>query len=130
MELELIHLAGYLPYGLKFMPTQYNKEENKLYYLSSIYNSAEFGVNGFTSKWIKPILRPLADLTKEIDINGEKSIYLVEIMKLKEKGDWVGVQHKKIDDMPFYVVQKLLEWHFDIYGLIEKGLAIDVNTLN
>ena len=25
---------------------------------------------------------------------------------------------------------KLLEWHFDIFGLIEKGLAIDINTLN
>ena len=27
------------------------------------------------------------------------------------------------------VVLKLVEWHFDIAGLIEKGEAIDVNTL-
>jgi len=25
--------------------------------------------------------------------------------------------------------EKLFEWHFDIYGLIEQGLAIDINTL-
>lgn len=25
--------------------------------------------------------------------------------------------------------QKLLEWHFDIYGLIEKDLAIDINKI-
>jgi len=26
--------------------------------------------------------------------------------------------------------EKLYEWHFDIHGLIENGLAIDINTLN
>ena len=25
--------------------------------------------------------------------------------------------------------QKLFEWHFDVFGLIEKGLAVDINTL-
>jgi len=25
--------------------------------------------------------------------------------------------------------EKLFEWHFDVFGLIEKGLAIDINTL-
>lgn len=29
----------------------------------------------------------------------------------------------------FEEVQKLLEWHFDVFGLIENGLAIDINTL-
>ena len=28
-----------------------------------------------------------------------------------------------------FINNKLLEWHFDIYGLIENGLAIDINTL-
>ncbi len=27
------------------------------------------------------------------------------------------------------IFQKLYEWHFDIYGLIERGEAIDINTL-
>lgn len=31
---------------------------------------------------------------------------------------------------PHLVYQKLLEWHFDIFGLIPAGLAIDINTLN
>lgn len=26
--------------------------------------------------------------------------------------------------------EKLLEWHFDVFSLIEKGLAIDINTLS
>lgn len=30
------------------------------------------------------------------------------------------------ESMPYWLVQKLLEWKFDIFGLIEKGLAIAV----
>ena len=30
-----------------------------------------------------------------------------------------------IDYLPYGVVNKLAEWHFDVFGLIEKGLAID-----
>jgi hypothetical protein len=26
--------------------------------------------------------------------------------------------------------QLLFKWHFDVFGLIEKGLAIDINTLS
>lgn len=32
-------------------------------------------------------------------------------------------------DNQFILFTKLIEWHFDIAGLIEKGEAIDVNTL-
>ena len=31
--------------------------------------------------------------------------------------------------LPFEVINLLHQWHFDIYDLIEKGLAIDINTL-
>lgn len=35
-----------------------------------------------------------------------------------------------INYLPFGVIQKLFEWHFDVFGLIDAGLAIDINTLN
>ena len=31
--------------------------------------------------------------------------------------------------LPYCIIEQLLEWQFDVHGLIEKGLAIDVNTL-
>lgn len=37
-------------------------------------------------------------------------------------------EHETISQ--FELFQKLVEWHFDIAGLIKKGEAIDVNTLN
>jgi len=30
---------------------------------------------------------------------------------------------------PYWIVKKLYEWHFDVNGLIEKGLAINILEL-
>lgn len=129
MKLQLKHLAGYLPYKAlvndgrtPFELTQHNFT-NVYPYIDKIH------------------LRPLSDLTKEIEVNGEK---FVPIEKLKERDSnieflgWYQYTFAfRLDEkaigimaMPYYIIQQLLEWHFDIYGLIEKGLAIDVNTLN
>jgi len=36
---------------------------------------------------------------------------------------------EKIQYAPFSFIQKLLEWHFDIFGLIDAKLAVDINCL-
>lgn len=90
----------------------------------------------------KLILNPLSDLTKEIEINGEKFVSIdifsinyfggapkLALPKLKET--FIdNILHSPIDTIAFGYVQQLIEWHFDVFGLIEKGLAIDINTLN
>lgn len=130
MKLELKHLAPYLPYGLKFMPTEYNKKINQLSYLSTIHNSEEFGVNGFTSKWIKPILRPLIDLKifeKELyELCVVKGIYRTEFIY-----NYSTILNGKIDEKPIniYVYNFLIEYHFDVFGLIDKGLAISIHDI-
>lgn len=143
-KLTIKHLAGYLPYGLKFLPTHYNfdKKVDTLYYLSTINSSDEFGVNGYTSKYIKPILHPLSDLTKEIEHNGKKFVPMDVLcsIEVSEEEDfklygkipefWKYLLETKKSYWDYWQVEKLLEWHFDIHGLIEKGLAIDINTLN
>lgn len=85
----------------------------------------------------KPILHPLTDLTKEIEHNGEKFVPNYKIIGNSYFDcNWIisavakgthGIEF--IYDLPYFVVKKLIEWHFDIAGLIEKGEAIDVNTL-
>lgn len=102
-----------------------------------------------------PLLRPLSDLTKTIKVNGEEFVPLVELAKIAlpteyELGDfWVlngyvgsyggltfGYTHEGfyISDRSFHeqcnqlvLFKKLYEWHFDIYGLIEKGLSLNLN---
>lgn len=139
MKLELKHLAGYLPYGLKGISI----EENlglEIVKGFSIYGKDDTvslitNIDDIDMVLFKPILHPLSDLTKEIEVNGEK---FVPIEKLRTQGynlnfddDFTFEDFINFDILnnSFGFVQLLLKWHFDIYGLIEKGLAIDINTI-
>lgn len=120
------------------------------------YENVTFGLDQ-----IKVYKRQLSDLTKEIEVNGEKFVPIVELAKLFHtvksavthfsnivNAGFYGASvncHIENDDSRFTYyqlrndefvlsntyqeVQKLLEWHFDVFGLIEQGLAIDINTL-
>jgi hypothetical protein len=155
MKLELKHLSGYLPYGLKVRYIERN--ETHILDFSNLNSICSYQIH------LKPILRPLSDLIKEIEVNGEKFVPINEIAKIHidwNKDDsnlkvryshqrqcnieieWNHTSSKELffsDDLfimtervhlnRFWVIQKLLEWHFDIYGLIENGLAVDINTL-
>lgn len=85
-----------------------------------------------------PILHPLSDLTKEIEHKGEKFVPIVELLK-NSSFDTSKMSEEEImsfvevyshmdlialNDLPLY-----LQWHFDLFGGIEFGEAIDVNTL-
>lgn len=135
MKLELKHLAPYLPYGLKIMYTQRN-EKHDLYFHNITAICTE-------QNHLKPILRPLSDLTNEIEIEGKIFVPKCELdcicrdlefYSFNFKYFTVGNQDKnygqEYDLIDIYnVMQKLFEWHFDVFGLIENGLAIDINTL-
>lgn len=90
--------------------------------------------------------RPLSDLTKEITVSGET---FVPIDKLEEIHKGIDIYQPLNLEYPieiniqtedysqdidlhdgYLIIQKLLEWHFDIFRLIHAGLAIDINTLN
>jgi hypothetical protein len=59
-----------------------------------------------------------------VSYGGEHQITAVEYDEATAKvyGDY-------FDDVDYWIVEKLIEWHFDVFGLIKKGLAIDVNNL-
>ena len=82
----------------------------------------------------KPILRPLSDLTKEIKHKGERFVPISEIVNhplsyYDYKEDALISIQNYFNQVRWWTIQYLIEWHFDIAGLIEKGEAIDVNTL-
>ncbi|MFC3353723.1 hypothetical protein [Sphingobacterium zeae] len=107
----------------------------------------------------KPVLRPLSDLIKVIEYDGRKFIpmhrlkdggtYLNEFRFLEWKGYSAidNEEHETCYDPEtmsfnqFYrgdsrmctkqyeKMQLLFKWHFDVFGLIEKGLAIDINSI-
>lgn len=92
------------------------------------------GHNNVTDLEFKPILRPLSDLTNEIEHNGEKFVPANKHNGLTFEMEYVA-KGKRAAITPngtatsYLTIQKLFEWHFDVFGLIELGLAIDINTL-
>lgn len=151
MKLELKHLAGYLPYELNALCVRTN-EIRKVTLLHFTYDLKTVGHNhliyeGLLLEKHKPILCPLSDLTKEIEVNGEKFVPIewfeigddvndseeydhgnIKLIKTMESISKFNISNDMLH-LPYGVVQKLYEWHFDIHGLIEAGLAIDINTL-
>lgn len=171
-KLTIEQLAPYLPYELKVNLTRRLFERNNVGLMG-----CTFGYNDTTNEhWIyrenvtygiydiKPILRPLSDLTKEITHNGETFVPMeklcndfcgrtpcnaefgtTKILMHADNGSalkWWFVYHRNkmtfelSDDnkdmtthvLPQYqMFQKLHEWHFDVFGLIDKGLAVDYN---
>ncbi|MFY9159660.1 hypothetical protein [Aquirufa ecclesiirivi] len=102
---------------------------------------------------IKLVVRPWQDLTKEIDIDGKWFIpmeVLFEMEHPNHKSDfrkyyyedypnWTSCSHNgtaavtkvyknRIEENPYWMVQKLKEWHF-YFGIIEKGLVINLNSI-
>jgi len=146
-QLQLNHLAAYLPYKLKMM----FPKSGRIIELTGLqdkvdglilYNTTD--TNYHTGNWnFKPLLRPLSDLIKDIDINGE----LMAPCDYFEYGDenqdeifrnasrdleTIGKNnlHHDIQFQPHGVIEKLFEWKFDVFGLIPQKLAIDVNSLS
>jgi len=128
MKLELKHVAAYLPYGL----TGQDHNGKKMRLTPILLAHIESDRIGFT-----PYLRPLSDLTKDIDVNGERFVPyeindVVELMVRDNDMECLCEFEGDISKntgLPYTIIQLLHEWHFDTFGLIEAGLAIDINTL-
>jgi hypothetical protein len=76
---------------------------------------------------IKPLLRPLSHLDKEIEINGKRFLPIIE---LDLYHDFSFMNFSQIQEnptrYPYTIVEKLIEWHFDISGLLDAGLANEI----
>lgn len=127
-HLTIKHLAAYLPYGLKIQ----GQTHGEIQEMTGL-NSGVVMINHNTKGWadffdIKPILRPLSDIEKQIDHNGEKFVPMERLTNMAFVNYEMGLL--TIDkDMSLKDYFKLLKWHFDVFGLIENGAAIDINTL-
>lgn len=140
MKLELKHLAPYLPYNLRFEILDYKCDYvgekfgicNGFYFIGDgvYYTFKQRDVAGKNNNNCKPILRPLLDLTKEIEHDGEKFIPTETYKGLNQlqeiyESEFINLQYARHNTVMF-----LFRHHFDVFGLIEKGLAININTIN
>lgn len=150
-QLTIEHLAPYLPYGLnvqlksKKATRSGKKLSNYIGVLHGVYQNYGDDISvvfredeeiiDLNCDEIKPILRNLSDLTKEIEHNGEKFVP-IEVLLENVHSDFkeslkhdIGNWRLKWDTLPYWVIQKLFEWHFDCFNLINNNLAIDINKI-
>jgi len=155
MQLELKHYAAYLSYNVE---CKRSNSEGNIFLLNT--ETINFAVKNKDLL----ILRPLSDLNKEIEANGEKLVPIVELLKKATESDEfkvISIEIKETfckitfdtcgfddDYKDFFIVfnncdfncdinifnlyelyQLLLSWHFDIFDLINNGLAVDFNEL-
>lgn len=145
MKLEATQIIPYVSYGLKVKSKRHfcKYGEETILKVNGIafqdtaeihYWQYEFVFDNdlkfanINEKGFKPILRPLSYLTKEIEVNGEKFVPHIKLGGRPNLKDYdIEYLSNHINDMSFGLIKQLIEWHFDVFGLIEKGLAIDFN---
>lgn len=151
-KIELKHLAFYLPYELRGM--RYSEAANGYFYKTLD--------SGNILSWMdhlpyKPILRPLSDLTKEVEGIGVPMLKILEIngksnrrienckfdgsfiyetgfhygreVNGQKNTDWKISETIFLKELSFTNLSWLLKNHFDVFGLIDKNLAWNFNTI-
>lgn len=139
MQLEIKHLGPYYPHGLKMTRNGFIGELLSIIKYTEKDLSEGYGFKVSCSDWIesledrncyKPLLLPLEKLQEdewkiaiyaccERDIESDFLDYLYRIE---------GVRNL-IKFAPSTLMQFLFENHFDVFGLIPAGLAIDKTTI-
>lgn len=90
----------------------------------------------FFLNYCKPIVYPLSMLTQEITYNGEVIVPYYFIENKYDTTNWAEFlkqlqsDHNWIGHCDWSLMLHLLEWHFDVFNWIGRGLAIDKSTLN
>lgn len=106
--------------------------------LFGTYSIVEYEIRKGSELLLKPILRPLSDFTKTIIHNKEEFVPNTKIENLFDIEDldmYLNYLVKREDDgnvfisrqKQYSIIQQLLEWHFDIFSLIDSNLALDIN---
>lgn len=174
--IKLHEICGYLPYGMKVRWCDGKVDKINPWIDYDAKSEGEIDLQLFlfvihetdTPEDLKPLLRPLSDLTKEIEHNGERFVPIYKLLDVETSMNWSNTQYLKSEhglyeqwvqfkDKPdsfvfgfnseklyFYMhtdnkgnntsvknqyklFQKLHEWHFDIHGLINRNLALNLN---
>lgn len=128
-EQELLEcLAPYLPYGVELSYGCILDEDND--YIAKIeidhFHRVLYGYGSFV---VKPILRPLSDLLdeeKDLWIDFSEEYGEINTASLREAivyDRFYALDIRK----SFRIKEILFKMHFDVFGLIDKGYAIDKN---
>lgn len=127
MKLEIKHLAPYLPYGLKAKFQAKNKKTCRKYVIGTIsvmYSDCSiccYDTVNATPDNFKPILRPLSDYA---DINSDAMNRLNCDMSEQINLNEFAIGYICLGSLYQSTYDLCLKNHIDVFGLIDKGLAL------
>ena len=124
-------LAPYFPYSVKIEhPTLMNGKRK----ISELYSIKELHIE---ISQCKLILKPISDLSllviEEFEKydgkrNGKANEEIINLF-CEENGVDEIIENIDLKSLPYECIEFMFRNHYDFFGLIEKGLAIDINTL-
>lgn len=123
-KLKLEEIVGYLPYELKILFVSNRMVDrlsrNDIVTLKEIQEGI-ICVNGYktNNKSYLPILHPLKEIQNHIHKFSDK------LCTYGSNDKFGGIDSASPEDY-----QLMYKLHLDVYNLIGRGLAIDINTLN
>lgn len=151
-------IAPYLPYDVKGVFLFNGKKEGQIVNKSKTLDlrTVAFYIENSDHIYFKPILRPVSDLTKPC-LEGGK-VPIEELVKMLFEGsNVVKTNNERIECLfevkgerstirfntlhlgfnlypsdifdQFKAMQFMYKHHFDVFGLIVEGYAIDINTI-
>jgi len=128
MELNIKHLSPYLPYKLSIIdfkskePYPMEMEGFDTHLNKIIAERMNWEYNE-----VKPVLRNLSDLTKEIGHNGKKvtPYEYISTSKKDSQENMRRIGNGNVDMLAWWKIERLLQLHFDVFGLIKAGCAIE-----
>ena len=130
-DLLLKDLCARLPYEVK---VQYKDDIFTIDYISGIYEEIKLDTpDRYTIdiSEVKPYLFPLSSMTDEQLFEVQEILGKNEI---KIESGFLSIVDSDRNTISYLEILTLLEWfyknHFDVYGLIPKGLAINGTELN
>ena len=132
-EITLKQLAPYLPYEVKGQLTGYPNGTTVT--LGTVMSNKDkiWQIDMWLNGQVKPILRPLSDLTIDI-IRQLISFDIVDFRMSNEIEDdfSIDVNDEMVGwtSLSYQEYQNIIAYHFDIFKLIPQGLAVDINTLS
>lgn len=132
-------LTAGLMHGLKVK----DMYENKVLYIDYTSQTYDFKHVGLKlcierNERFKPFLFPMSSLTKEIEFKGERFVPYIELLRIcnfdvdnmsDEELNHYKDNCRDIELMMFFEVEKLIEWHFNVFGLSPEEF-IEVNETN
>ena len=142
MKLELKHLAPYLPYSVKIAYDYFGGTQEIATLIGVEDRNGETRLQIDTGgsallKHCKLVLKPISDLSllviEEFEkYDGKRNRKAnEEIINLfcEENGVDEIIENIDLKLLPYECIEFMFRNHYDFFGLIEKGLAIDINTL-